>query len=128
MFQRGMVLINFLDTGLLTSTCALLHLIFFVVSPNTSIHFAFHFLLGKMYTNSVYASLNTRSALRSREVTAKSHISFEVELSTNTTTQRSQTQPNDRVLDIKAHPANPSVHLPGPGGLGSSSLDFDFRK
>jgi hypothetical protein len=54
------------NTGLLTFSAAMLHLILFVASPTTGVHFAFHFIIGKLYTNSLYASLNTRLAFRGK--------------------------------------------------------------
>jgi len=54
------------NTGLLTFTAASLHVILFSVSPTTGVHFAFHFMVAKLYTNSLYGSLNTRVAFRGK--------------------------------------------------------------
>ena len=54
------------NTGLLTFSAATLHLVLFVASPTTGVHFAFHFMLAKLYTNSLYGSLNTRIAFRGK--------------------------------------------------------------
>ncbi|KAJ4491521.1 hypothetical protein C8J55DRAFT_557094 [Lentinula edodes] len=47
------------QTGLLTSLCAILDLIFFLCDP-TGTHLIFNFPLAKLYTNSVMSSLNSR--------------------------------------------------------------------
>lgn len=54
------------NTGLLTFSATTLHLVLFVASPTTGVHFAFHFTIAKLYTNSLYGSLNTRLAFRGR--------------------------------------------------------------
>jgi hypothetical protein len=52
------------NTGAITCSASTAHLVFFLASPNTGVHFAFHFVLAKLYTNSLYASLNTRALFR----------------------------------------------------------------
>ncbi|KAJ7505205.1 hypothetical protein B0H11DRAFT_408755 [Mycena galericulata] len=47
-------------TGVLTSVCAILDLILYLVDP-TGLHLAFNFPLCKLYTNSLISSLNCRS-------------------------------------------------------------------
>ena len=54
------------NTGLLTFSATTLHLVLFVASPTTGVHFAFHFTIAKLYTNSLYGSLNTRLVLRGK--------------------------------------------------------------
>jgi len=54
------------NTGILTFSAATLHLVLFVASPTTGVHFAFHFMIAKLYTNSLYGSLNTRMAFRGK--------------------------------------------------------------
>ncbi|KAJ3812801.1 hypothetical protein F5876DRAFT_10604, partial [Lentinula aff. lateritia] len=49
------------QTGLLTSLCAILDLLFFLIDP-TGTHLIFNFPLAKLYTNSVMSSLNSRGA------------------------------------------------------------------
>jgi len=55
-----------INTGLLTFSATTLHLLLFVASPTTGVHFAFHFTIAKLYTNSLYGSLNTRLAFRGK--------------------------------------------------------------
>ncbi|KAH7926935.1 hypothetical protein BV22DRAFT_1194027 [Leucogyrophana mollusca] len=50
------------QTGLLTTTCALGVAIAYLVSTNTTLHLAFGLPLSKLYTNSLMSSLNARKA------------------------------------------------------------------
>ncbi|CAA7260282.1 unnamed protein product [Cyclocybe aegerita] len=52
------------STGLLTSICAVASLISILASPNTLIYVAFYFCLGRLYSNSVLATLNARQIIR----------------------------------------------------------------
>ncbi|KAI9574511.1 hypothetical protein HD554DRAFT_2165994 [Boletus coccyginus] len=58
-----------INTGLLTSICALASLFCTVVWPTKFIYIAFYFNLGRLYCNSLLATLNARKRLRS-----ESHI------------------------------------------------------
>jgi len=53
-----------LNTSAITCSASAGHLIFWVASPNTGVHFAFHFLVANLYTNSLYASLNARATFQ----------------------------------------------------------------
>ncbi|KAL4247682.1 hypothetical protein ABKN59_008914 [Abortiporus biennis] len=53
-----------INTGLLTSICALLCLITFITLPGRYVYFAFYFVLSKFYVNALLATLNSRGALR----------------------------------------------------------------
>jgi hypothetical protein len=123
-FHRTDVLINRLilfsvNTGLLTSLCALASLISILAAPNTFIYIAFFFCLGRLYTNSLLATLNARKMLRgteSRSVDAMSvslrdlaikHLprSISVKIDTTTTTTqeyRNGTQRLDESCDSEA--------------------------
>ncbi|OJT07350.1 hypothetical protein TRAPUB_1816 [Trametes pubescens] len=68
-FSKSNTLINRLmvfavNTGLLTSICACLSLITILALPNTFIYITFFFLVGRMYSNSLMATLNARKSLR----------------------------------------------------------------
>ncbi|KAN0098024.1 hypothetical protein V8E55_002470 [Tylopilus felleus] len=68
-FRRSDSMINKLivfsiNTGLLTSICAVASLISISASPNTFIYIAFYFCLGRLYCNSLLATLNARKGLR----------------------------------------------------------------
>jgi len=69
--RRSNTMINMLiafsvQTGMLTSLCAIDSLISIAVSPNTFIYISFYFLLGRLYCNSLLATLNVRKAIRQR--------------------------------------------------------------
>ncbi|KLO04985.1 hypothetical protein SCHPADRAFT_947285 [Schizopora paradoxa] len=55
-----------INTGAVTSLCAIFALIFVSVYPNTFIYITFYMLISKMYTNSLLATLNARSSVRGR--------------------------------------------------------------
>ncbi|KAI0334812.1 hypothetical protein GY45DRAFT_1367269 [Cubamyces sp. BRFM 1775] len=68
-FSKSNTLINRLmvfavNTGLLTSVCACLSLITIVALPNTFVYICFFFLVGRLYSNSLMATLNARKSLR----------------------------------------------------------------
>ncbi|KDQ58601.1 hypothetical protein JAAARDRAFT_176614 [Jaapia argillacea MUCL 33604] len=56
------------NTGLMTSVCAVLSLITISTCPGTFIYIAFYFTLGRLYVNSLLATLNARNSLRSSAV------------------------------------------------------------
>ncbi|KAJ6537205.1 hypothetical protein DFH09DRAFT_1178240 [Mycena vulgaris] len=55
-----------INTGLLTSLCALGSLISLISSPRTLIYASFYFCVGRLYSNSLLASLNARNVIRGR--------------------------------------------------------------
>ncbi|KAI0676815.1 hypothetical protein C8Q78DRAFT_1073593 [Trametes maxima] len=68
-FSKSNTLINRLmvfavNTGLLTSVCACLSLITILSLPDTFIYITFFFLVGRLYCNSLMATLNARKSLR----------------------------------------------------------------
>ncbi|KAI1793100.1 hypothetical protein LXA43DRAFT_1127559 [Ganoderma leucocontextum] len=68
-FQKSNLIINKLmvfsvNTGLLTSICACMSLITILALPNTSVYICFFFLMGRLYSNSLMATLNARKRLR----------------------------------------------------------------
>ncbi|KAI8976296.1 hypothetical protein BD414DRAFT_524569 [Trametes punicea] len=52
-----------INTGLLTSLCAIGALISYAAEPRKFIYFAFYFVLSKLYVNSLLATLNARGSL-----------------------------------------------------------------
>ncbi|PIL32420.1 hypothetical protein GSI_05122 [Ganoderma sinense ZZ0214-1] len=52
-----------INTGLLTSFCAIGAVVSFAAAPRKFIYFAFYFVLGKMYVNSLLATLNARGSI-----------------------------------------------------------------
>ncbi|KAI0357246.1 hypothetical protein OH77DRAFT_1435937 [Trametes cingulata] len=58
------VLITYsINTGLLTSMCAIGALVSYAAEPTKFIYFAFYFVLSKLYVNSLLATLNARGSL-----------------------------------------------------------------
>ncbi|KAJ7224300.1 hypothetical protein GGX14DRAFT_649470 [Mycena pura] len=69
-FKKSTDLINKLivftfNTGLPTSLCALLTAIFVAASPSTFLYIFFYLLLGRLYTNSLLVTLNSRDYIKS---------------------------------------------------------------
>ncbi|KAF7360799.1 hypothetical protein MVEN_00811900 [Mycena venus] len=58
------LIIYSINCGILCSLVAVLGLITFLTMPNNLINFAFNFVLGKVYSNSLLSTLNARSHLR----------------------------------------------------------------
>jgi len=68
-FRKSDTMINTLmlfvvNTGVLTSCCAIAALIALVASPFTLIYASFYFCIGRLYTNSLLATLNARELIR----------------------------------------------------------------
>ena len=68
-FSRSNVMIDKLilfavNTGFLTSLCAVASLITSLVLPNTFIYIAFYVCIGRLYANSLLATLNARKMIR----------------------------------------------------------------
>ncbi|KAJ6484652.1 hypothetical protein C8R45DRAFT_998917 [Mycena sanguinolenta] len=62
-FLNRLILIT-INTGLLTSLCAVAALVAIVYSPNTLIYAGFYFCIGRLYSNALLASLNARNVIR----------------------------------------------------------------
>jgi len=68
-FKKSDTMINKLiiftmNTGLLTSFCAVASLISILAAPNTFIYIAFFFNIGRLYSNTLMATLNARQSIR----------------------------------------------------------------
>ncbi|KAJ4501219.1 hypothetical protein C8R41DRAFT_749487 [Lentinula lateritia] len=63
-FQRQVYTLFAVNTGALTSLCAVASLISILAAPNTFIYISFFFCMGRLYTNSLLATLNARSKIR----------------------------------------------------------------
>ncbi|KAJ8081376.1 hypothetical protein PM082_007212 [Marasmius tenuissimus] len=53
-----------INTGILTAACACCSLIFILALPNTLVYFGFYLTIGRLYTNSLLATLNARAFIR----------------------------------------------------------------
>ncbi|TFK32634.1 hypothetical protein BDQ12DRAFT_692231 [Crucibulum laeve] len=72
-FKRSDTIINRLivfvvNTGMLTTACAIASLISLVASPDTLIYATFYFCIGRLYSNSFLATLNARRSLTATDV------------------------------------------------------------
>lgn len=62
------IVVYTIQTGAVTCITTIACLVCWVVMPNNLIFLAIHFALGKLYTNSLLATLNTRKSLRDRGI------------------------------------------------------------
>ncbi|GLB36682.1 hypothetical protein LshimejAT787_0309690 [Lyophyllum shimeji] len=74
-----------LNTGFLTSVCALLSLITITVYPNSFIFITFYTPLSRLYTNSLLATLNARKKLRVRAGTEHNSLGSSGNITRNKT-------------------------------------------
>jgi len=70
-FKRSDTIINKLiilvvNTGVLTTCCAIASLICLIASPHTLVYASFYFCIGRFYTNSFLATLNARKSFTSK--------------------------------------------------------------
>lgn len=90
-FRKSDTMINRLilfsvNTGVLTSVCALGSLISILVAGQTFIYIAFFFCIGRLYTNSLLATLNARESIRKvGSATTPSDASFSMSKLAKTT-------------------------------------------
>ncbi|KAL0576605.1 hypothetical protein V5O48_005362 [Marasmius crinis-equi] len=55
-----------INTGILTAACACASLLFILALPNTLVYFGFYLTIGRLYTNSLLATLNARNLIRNQ--------------------------------------------------------------
>jgi len=109
----------------LTSAVAIVEVVVYVVRPASSYFFAIDFLVGKLYTNSLLASLNSRSSLRGAGVEGSTQ---ETELSTSFR-MASESTPIDPDIIVRVTSAGSSAddRLPvgglGPEGFAPSRME-----
>ncbi|KAK0493136.1 hypothetical protein EDD18DRAFT_1333892 [Armillaria luteobubalina] len=134
-----------INTGMLTSICACASLLFILALPNTLVYFAFYFMIGRFYVNSLLATLNSRKSMRTPASTeAESHSLQDRARSTFSARLRGimSTQDNNKphttprievqINTIKADDyGNDEVSLQqdeesAVGGIQSKSGDFAF--
>ncbi|KIM45957.1 hypothetical protein M413DRAFT_441013 [Hebeloma cylindrosporum] len=87
------------STGLLTSICAVASLISILASGHTLIYVAFYFTLGRLYSNSVLATLNARTIIR-RIGENSDELSFSLQ-TISKTAQRNPTSARSTNISIK---------------------------
>ncbi|KAI0363126.1 hypothetical protein BV20DRAFT_1058315 [Pilatotrama ljubarskyi] len=118
-FETSDLLINRLivfsvNTGLLTSICACMSLIAILALPDTFVYICFYFLIGRLYSNSLMATLNARKALRNHSGTRIHDTS----LSLRDLRPRSATDAVNRTAS--AFPARVKREGAGTGGVAQS--------
>lgn len=85
----SLLMVYSVNTGLLTSICALLCLVTYTILPNDFVYFAFYFILSKLYVNSLLANLNARgSLLQNLNSAAHRHISPTSDTENSTTADK----------------------------------------
>ncbi|KZS95668.1 hypothetical protein SISNIDRAFT_452320 [Sistotremastrum niveocremeum HHB9708] len=121
------------NTGLITSLCAIASLVTIVALPNAFVYIAFYFALGRLYSNSLLATLNARQALRnaSRQddismsggrghTFSRSEAPRAVSIKVDTTRQVDYSDHDTADDDYKHTPSNSSIgeKMPPPFGRG----------
>ncbi|KAF9035624.1 hypothetical protein BJ165DRAFT_1533605 [Panaeolus papilionaceus] len=107
-FQRSDTMINKLilfsvNTGVLTSLCAIASLISITVAGNTFIYIAFFFCIGRLYTNSLLATLNARKMIRG--------ASDMINSTSDHLTHSLRDFPKNQATSSKQRPANISIKI-----------------
>ncbi|KAJ7141590.1 hypothetical protein C8R46DRAFT_1361185 [Mycena filopes] len=75
------LMINTIQTGTATGLCAGLELVMFLRFPQTNYHWAFAYILGKLYTNSFMVSINLREPRRRSKLDAAESIELRIQVS-----------------------------------------------
>ncbi|KAI0363094.1 hypothetical protein BV20DRAFT_1031832 [Pilatotrama ljubarskyi] len=104
-------LVRSFNTGLLISICACMSLIAILALPDTFVYICFYFLIGRLYSNSLMATLNARKALRNHSGTRIHDTS----LSLRDLRPRSATDAMNRTAS--ARPARVKREGAGTGGV-----------
>ncbi|KAJ7636457.1 hypothetical protein FB45DRAFT_906645 [Roridomyces roridus] len=65
-----------INTGLLTSVVVLMDMVCFLTMPDNLIHLSFNIMVGKLYSNSLLATLNFRDSVRRRNKDGITTFSF----------------------------------------------------
>ncbi|KAK7037535.1 hypothetical protein VNI00_011027 [Paramarasmius palmivorus] len=94
-----------INTGILTSLFACLSLITILIFPDKLIYFCFYFIIGRLYANSLLATLNARRAIRN--------------------SQRS-TPAND-MHSLQEYSGSASRRRPGPSEIGRSPTGVQIQ-
>jgi len=105
------------NTGLITSFCALGSLISVVTSPNTYIHIGWFFCLSRLYTNCLLATLNARGIIRGSFI-QDGTMSFA--LTNFKTTEASQHAPESIKIDTIHQNTGEKVHDGNSGSVEES--------
>ncbi|KAF5393735.1 hypothetical protein D9757_000328 [Collybiopsis confluens] len=114
------------STGLLTSVCAVASLLSILIWGKTLIYVAFYFSLGRLYSNSLLATLNARKSIRGlTDEPGGGEASFSLQTFTNKLSRSTRknmalaTNPRQTNISIKVDTTQELVSQlpPGPKGL-----------
>ncbi|KZP05910.1 hypothetical protein FIBSPDRAFT_940265 [Athelia psychrophila] len=136
-FKNSDTMINTLimftmNTGLLTSLCAVASLVSIVAAPNTFIYIAFFFNIGRLYSNSMLATLNARSVIRA-QLTETQSVSMSKLRKNNTSVNASQRPSPSNTVDLKVanqyqlNSMGPSSVFEGSSGYEAESVALDYK-
>lgn len=128
-FRKSDTMINKLimfavNTGFLTSICACASLISITVAGHTFIYIAFFFCIGRLYTNSLLATLNARKHIRGTDhdgINSTSGGQFSMSARETTTHKLGSGGINSR----KHHPANISINIQTTKDMVTDSDDVE---
>ncbi|KAH8109883.1 hypothetical protein DFH11DRAFT_893550 [Phellopilus nigrolimitatus] len=136
-FSRSETIINRLilftiNTGLLTSLCALMSLIFISLYPNAFIYITFFVCVSKLYSNTLYATLNARASVAGVGQDTGSGIatsSYQMgrlgpnSVNVNQTSVNVNTTVNRHTLDLKSPDTDRKRSL----GISSDMIPDDYE-
>ncbi|KAF8879136.1 hypothetical protein BD779DRAFT_1163234 [Infundibulicybe gibba] len=95
------LMIFVVNTGVLTSCCAIASLFSLLLSPNTLIYATFYFCIGRLYTNSLLATLNARKTMLDGNVTYISHKMASLPPNTATSNTPMSSQSAKKCISIR---------------------------
>jgi len=104
-----------INTGLLTSVCAIASLITISALPNAFVYILFYFAIGRLYCNSLLATLNARKAIRSASGIEEFSMSA-------TTANRLPVNPNKSFGNMNRAPTTMSIKVDT-----SREVDYDYE-
>ncbi|KAJ4477530.1 hypothetical protein J3R30DRAFT_229222 [Lentinula aciculospora] len=107
------IIINFVESGLITATLALADLIVFIILPSTTVRVTLEFALGPLYANVMMANLNSREKIR--------QAAHALEMNTFTSTSHgTQSRPGVQIIQ---NPGTFSTSIGHATDLGRVRLD-----
>lgn len=113
------------NTGFLTSLCACASLISITVAGHTFIYIAFFFCIGRLYTNSLLATLNARKSIRGTDEGGINSTSEGFSMSARDTNHKlGNGGINSRVSAFR-HPANISINIQTTKDMVTDSDDVE---
>ncbi|KAL0578167.1 hypothetical protein V5O48_003833 [Marasmius crinis-equi] len=90
-----------INTGILTAACAVASLIFILAVPNALVYFCLYLTIGRLYTNSLLATLNARNYIRNGSRSGTSENSRNMQMNDRTRQHRAQTDGGGITVQIE---------------------------